>query len=277
MKQPVSSPKFQIIDSQTKKLVDSLDFCQMDTRQLTIKTAHSQTCKWLFEQPEYLDWLTTDKLAENRGFLWIKGKAGAGKSTLMKFAAASARKDMEVVSFFFNARGEDLEKSTIGMYRSILSQILHQLPNLQCVLTSTLHLRSCIRNRRPPDWSIELLKTLFDEVVQNLKETSLACFIDALDECNERDIRDMLSFFEHLVDVAASTGAEFRICFASRHYPHISISKGVNLVLEGQDGHRQDIGMLAFCSTLWPGESFSRTVMPPACSLLYWVSYLFLT
>lgn len=37
---------------------------------------------------------------------------------MMKYALAHARKEMAgsvIISFFFNARGEDLEKSTLGM------------------------------------------------------------------------------------------------------------------------------------------------------------------
>ncbi len=50
----------------------------------------------------------------------------------MKFAVEDARKAMTetVISFFFNARGEDLEKSTLGMYRSLLFQILKAIPDL---------------------------------------------------------------------------------------------------------------------------------------------------
>ena len=122
-------------NDQKQILLDSLRFDQIDARQMTIKNAHAKTCKWLLTKPEYIDWLDTTKLGEHHGFLWIKGKPGTGKSTLMKFALAHARrsmKDRTIISFFFNARGEDLEKSTIGAYRSLLLQLFEQLPALQC-------------------------------------------------------------------------------------------------------------------------------------------------
>lgn len=100
---------------------------------MTIKNAHVKTCKWLLKNSEYVDWLNPTKLGEHYGFLWIKGKPGTGKSTLMKFALTNARKAMEdtiVILFFFNARGEDLEKATIGTYWSLLLQLLEQLPAL---------------------------------------------------------------------------------------------------------------------------------------------------
>ncbi|KAF4311362.1 HET-domain-containing protein [Botryosphaeria dothidea] len=51
----------------------------------------------------------------------------------------------------------------------------------------------------------------------------------------------MISFFEHIAELAASSGIRFQVCFSSRHYPYITIRKGLDLVLEGQEGHTQDI------------------------------------
>ncbi|KAJ9136895.1 Ankyrin repeat domain-containing protein 50 [Pleurostoma richardsiae] len=119
---------------QRRELLDSLRFDQIDARRMTIKKAHAKTCGWLLKHPEYRNWLDPAKLNEHHGFLWIKGNPGTGKSTLMKFATANAHKAMKgirtVISFFFNARGRDLEKSTLGMYRSILLQLLEQFPEL---------------------------------------------------------------------------------------------------------------------------------------------------
>ena len=86
-----------------------------------------------------------------------------------------------------------------------------------------------------------MLKALLEKTVQSLGKSSVVCFIDALDECEERQIRDMISFFEHIGELAISTGIKFQVCFSSRHYPHITIRKGLGLVLEGQEGHNQDI------------------------------------
>ena len=38
-----------------------------------------------------------------------------------------------------------------------------------------------------------------------------------------------------------SAGIRFKTCFLSRHYPHITIQRGLELVLEGEEGHSQDI------------------------------------
>jgi hypothetical protein len=229
-------------DEQRQCLLDSLRFEQIDARQMTIKTAHAKTCRWLLKCEQYLDWLDTTKLDEHHGFLWIKGKAGTGKSTLMKFALVNARKTMKdhiMLSFFFNARGEDIEKSTIGTYRSLLLQLLERLPALQSVFDSLSLSTSKLTAEH--QWNVETLKTLLEQAIRSLGDSPVVCFIDALDECEEEQVRDMIQFFEHIGDLAVSNGIRFQVCFSSRHYPYITIRHGLELVLEGQEGHSQDI------------------------------------
>ncbi|KAH7550903.1 hypothetical protein BM1_10276 [Bipolaris maydis] len=237
--EPLRTP---LNDEQRQSLLNSLRFEQIDARQMTIKTAHAKTCRWLLKSEQYLKWLDITKLDEHHGFLWIKGKAGTGKSTLMKYALANARKTMNdhiMLSFFFNARGEDIEKSTIGTYRSMLLQLLEHLPALQAVFTS-LSL-SASKLTADYQWNIETLKTLLEQVIRSLGESSVVCFIDALDECEEKQVRDMIQFFEHIGDLCMSNRIHFQVCFSSRHYPHITIRNGLELVLEGHEGHSQDI------------------------------------
>jgi ankyrin repeat protein len=231
------------LDEDQKHLfMSSLRFEQIDARYLTIKNAHAKTCKWLLKTSSYNDWLDLIKLEDHQGFLWIKGKPGTGKSTLMKFALASARKTMKdkvVIAYFFNARGEHLEKSTVGTYRSLLVQLLEQIPKLHDVLESyALSAQSIGADHQ---WSDEALQTLLEQAIQNLGGSHVVCFIDALDECEERQIRSMISFFERVCQLTVSSGIRFQICFSSRHYPEITIKKGISLVLEGQEGHTQDI------------------------------------
>lgn len=226
---------------QRQDLLNSLNFEQIDFRRITIKKAHTDTCLWLLECPIYLNWNDLNKLPEHCGFLWLRGKAGAGKSTIMKFALDNAQaeaKDDIIISFFFNAQGDALEKSTAGMYRSLLLQLLRSFPRLQCVFDS---LRLMGSNNREYRWSIEPLKDLFEQVVLKLESTSVTCFIDALDECEEGQVREMVSFFQHLGELVVLAKINFRVCLSSRYYPHITFNKGYDLELESENGHKQDI------------------------------------
>ncbi|KAL7900825.1 hypothetical protein HDV64DRAFT_245191 [Trichoderma sp. TUCIM 5745] len=228
-------------EEQRQALLKSLKFDQHKDRHDHIKAAHAETCKWLQKSAEYLDWLDPGKIHDHHGFLWIKGKPGAGKSTIMKFALATARKSMGdgiIISFFFNARGGSLEKSTIGMYRSLLLQLLQQLPALQDELDlSDFKVNHDTHYR----WHLEPLKSLFHQAVENIQKSRVVCLIDALDECDEDEIRDMIKFFEYLGHLAVSQDICFLVCFSSRHYPHISIQNGLSLIIENKQEHAQDI------------------------------------
>jgi hypothetical protein len=90
-------------------------------------------------------------------------------------------------------------------------------------------------------WKIEELKCLLTTAVENLGNQELMCFIDALDECEENQVRDMVECLEQLGSSAVAKGIRFHVCLSSRHYPHIGIEKGLDLVIENQEGHGQDI------------------------------------
>ncbi|KAJ3579091.1 hypothetical protein NPX13_g1474 [Xylaria arbuscula] len=223
------------LEKKRQILLESLRFEQMDARRWSIRKAHTYTCAWFLETPEYVNWVQKNTAHNDHNFLWIKGKPGAGKSTLMKFLLEQLREQTEqstsetfLLSFFFNARGNDLERSTAGLYRSLLVQLLEARNDMHHVLDNVQigHL-----------WTIGSLKCVFEKAVRELPNASFICLIDALDESEEGDVRDMISF---LSDTSV-TQNRFRICFASRHYPHITINTGLGIVLEAQMGHKQDI------------------------------------
>jgi Cdc6-like AAA superfamily ATPase len=71
----------------------SLEFDQIDSRKTTIKTAYSKTCSWFLKHPGYLAWLDSMNQSQHHGFLWIRGKPGAGKSIIMKFHLRKTEED----------------------------------------------------------------------------------------------------------------------------------------------------------------------------------------
>ena len=172
----------------------------------------------------------------------MRGKAGAGKSTMMKFVYLETKKvfkepSMAVASFFFNARGDHLEKSISGMYRSLLLQLLQEFPDIQYVLDNT----DIVPRNQQDCPNLNALKELLSNAVMALGQRSFTCFIDALDECDEQEVRDMVQFFEDLAENTTKAGIRLRICFSSRPYPYISIRKGISLTLEAESGHVEDL------------------------------------
>ncbi|KAL8308112.1 hypothetical protein RB593_006439 [Gaeumannomyces tritici] len=228
-----------------KEALESLAFEHMGDRQMGIKRAHRKTCKWFLTVPEYIDWQGEAKMTESNGVLWIKGKAGTGKSTLMKYLLEGAKKGLggsRVVSFFFHARGDELEKSTVGMYRHLIIQILQKMNenDLTAIWKRFIEDSGLEDPAASPHWTVDLLKDLFRAAVL-APGHRLTCFVDALDECDESEIRDMLDFFTELGELSLSQGAPFRACFSSRHYPHITVDKCLELNLDVQSGHERDI------------------------------------
>ena len=221
-------------------LLKSLEFPEMKSRVRFVENAHSKTCGWLLDRPEYTEWLAA-RFSDPRGFLWVKGKPGVGKSTIMKFLLSRVQKTLQgdkniILHFFFNARGTELEKSIIGMYRSVLVQLLRAAPHTIVVLHSV----DSLQDGRP-QWTAPILRSLFRSAVEMLKGRTLICLIDALDECHEDEVRDMLSHFQDLGDMADSIQFHLRVCFSSRHYPHITVDRGASLVVEHLKGHDRDI------------------------------------
>ncbi|KAI1170090.1 hypothetical protein F4777DRAFT_570567 [Nemania sp. FL0916] len=260
-----------------KRLMDSLLFKRIDARHTDIGSAYDKTCAWLLSYPDYVGWLTLAEFPRHHGFLWIRGKLGAGKSTLMKHIYTRVRESEAItILFFFNARGEHLEKSTEGMYRSLLFQLLKKLPQLQAVLDPDLDRTSCFDQDRDGGlWQIKDLRDLFSNAIGKLKRHQVICFVDALDECSDSQVQDMVEHFEELGESAVKTEGKLYICFSSRHYPTICIRHGRTLTLENQPGHGQDLENYVR-NKLQTGrgreaESVRTTLLEKAAGVFMWV------
>ncbi|KAK3310943.1 uncharacterized protein B0T15DRAFT_519936 [Chaetomium strumarium] len=226
-------------------LVERLYFSKIDERLTHLTPAQGFTCRWFLDTPQYTSWRDITQQADHGGFLWIKGNPGTGKSTLMKFLFEHAREETGAepsqitLSFFFLARGTAEEKSTAGLYRSVLHQLFEKAGDLRDSL-ECLTLDGA-RGIQLNGWHEEALKKTFCRAVQGLGSRSLTIFVDALDECEDSQARNMVFFFEELCDMAQQKQVRLRICFSSRHYPHIEIEKGIELTLEDEQGHKEDI------------------------------------
>jgi ABC-type lipoprotein export system ATPase subunit len=219
-----------------------LTFRHIEDRYNSIPVAHSETCKWLLTNENYRNWLDESQISHHHGLLWLKGKPGTGKSTIIKFALSKAkrlRKEDVHISFFFNARGSLLEKDTRGMYQSLLFQFLTKLPKAQEAFDDF----DILELPQKPDysWTIPQLEAVFDRVIGHLGRRWLWIYVDALDECDRGQIGKMVRFFNLLADHAVQSNINLRVFFASRHYPQITTLKKVEIILENEEEHSRDI------------------------------------
>lgn len=220
-------------------LVDALAFPEMGLRSANVATALSETCDWLFTTPEYKRWQDPLFRPKHHGVLWIKGKPGAGKSTIMKHALRQAQQggDIKSIFFFYNARGVGLEKTTEGMYRALLCQAIEDESELQKMVGL-----KAMESYQKTGWPVELLKDMFREtMLVQLCKGGLTCYVDALDECHEDQVSYMLVSFEDLGSEATSAGLSFWVCLASRLYPKITIDHCEEIVLDHLTEHQDDI------------------------------------
>lgn len=134
----------------------------MDLRRNDIDDVAKQTCSWMLDHEKFLAWQT-----ERRGLLWISGKPGVGKSTILKHIlqvnSLHNPGNALLLSFFFHGRGSDLQKTAEGFYRSVIYQMLSQAPNA-CSDLMTSYTENCRQKGEPFKgwrWHIQELRDFF--------------------------------------------------------------------------------------------------------------------
>ncbi|KAK0746428.1 hypothetical protein B0T18DRAFT_368817 [Schizothecium vesticola] len=279
---PANVPTIDSAQALTKRqeLMGLLDFDEIGARLLSLKAPHNKTCTWFLENEKYRQWLDLRNVDDHHGFLWIKGKPGSGKSILMKFleerTRLSAAKDPNhlFASFFFYAPGKPLEKSTLGLYRSLLWQLLRNATDLQRVLDEFDF--NAWRVTKRAGWQNEALKRTIERAIDYLGDRDFSVFIDALDECRDDDVADMVSFFEDLGERAAEKSIRLRICFSSRHYPLIELRCGSEIILEDQDEHSEDIARYISSklrlSKSKQAQNFGNELLTKSAGVFLWVA-----
>ena len=205
----------------------------MDLRANDIANAADNTCQWLLTHSNYVEWLQSKS-----SLLWIKGKPGAGKSTLMKYALRQEGRDQTVIaSFFFNARGSPLERTPIGLYRSLLHQLLRFAPDQLSKLAAIYKERCQLRGEVEMKWNWHEgeLKDWLSDLLLTLAVRPVRLYIDALDESGEAVATQLVEYCQSLVKKAFCAGNFLYICFSCRHYPIIATLDGFTICVENEN------------------------------------------
>jgi hypothetical protein len=107
----------------------------MNTRRDRITKAEKYTCDWLIDlkdpPPAFWYWVAEP----SEPIFWVSGKAGSGKSTLMRYIHEHSEVDQSLgqwagaqpitkAAYFFSEEGGKMASSREGMMRSVLHQIL---------------------------------------------------------------------------------------------------------------------------------------------------------
>ncbi|KAF2791788.1 hypothetical protein K505DRAFT_418873 [Melanomma pulvis-pyrius CBS 109.77] len=229
-------------------LLRSLCFKMMRARETKIATAHTSTFEWIFDErteskksTSFLDWLQNQG-----GVYWVMGKAGSGKSTLMKFLASHRRTRKELLrwagtdklitaNFFFWNAGTQMQKSQEGLLRSLLFEILRQCPATIPAIFARWTTINRFEDEVDPWTSSELLECF--SMLRNQREhsTRFCFFIDGLDEY-EGESSDLIKALQDL-----SGSPLIKICASSRPWFVFKDAFGHCSMLRLEDLTRRDI------------------------------------
>ncbi|SPJ72661.1 uncharacterized protein FTOL_02390 [Fusarium torulosum] len=232
--------------AQTQKALDmllqKLHFDGMDRRKTSISPPMFNTGQWLFENSTYRKWYFDHTVSHH--LLLIKGKPGAGKSTLMKEAVQHTKSHLEgnnvCVSFFVDGTGHDMQHSTDGIFRSLISQLLPHVKVSPSGPPSTEagRLKPVIRDAAgsSEELSSQELQTLLTTTLEvlALEYAPVYIFVDALDELQEEEQRKHVEFWSDLIRLQRFR--KLRVCLSCRHFPNITVADCLELVLEYHNG-----------------------------------------
>ncbi|KAJ1323569.1 ankyrin repeat domain-containing protein 50 [Microdochium nivale] len=254
----------------------SLTFGEIHARRHDIAVASPDTCDWLFQTPEFRRWRNPAHRNTHYGVFWIKGKPGAGKSTLMKHAFSRFQKnDMFgnhlIVAHFFNARGFTLEKTFLGLLRSMVYQLVKDEKLYSLFEQLLLREKQLSSAANDLQWHLSELRDFVYSVVTRPDSRPLLLLVDALDECEESQAREMVGFLESLSEYAFGAGFPLHICLSSRHYPSIGIKKVVELEVEISPNHREAIAKYIGYELRIRDAAIEAEIIKRANSVFLWV------
>ncbi|OBT62583.1 hypothetical protein VE03_07372 [Pseudogymnoascus sp. 23342-1-I1] len=229
--------------------LETLKFTRMRDRHSNIVEAHERTFNWIFDEDitktNFSNWL------HNRaGIYWITGKAGSGKSTLMKYLVNhdmvkesldewAGSKSLVTGAYFFWSGGDSMEKSQLGLLQSLLYDILRVFPSVIPEMSPKRWLdTSTVGTRFAPSWKrVELLECFEYLTKKRTWPVKFCFFVDGVDEY-KGDPAEIVRILENF-----TTSPDVKVILSSR--PWTEIESALVPVLEQklllQDFTKDDI------------------------------------
>ena len=208
-----------------RTLIESLRFAEMTDRHHRIVEAHEKTFQWLFlaDNANQQKWTDFSEWLEGESTLyWVTGKAGSGKSTLMKYIYGDKRTmdhlktwaagiPLVTAAFFFWNSGTRMQMSQIGFLQSMLSQVLTERPALIPRILPERWEAYDLFGYDESTWSEPELQRAFRLLArEEASEAKFCFFIDGLDEFDG----DHTNLLRLVKDISLSSN--IKTCVSSR-------------------------------------------------------------
>ncbi|RVD81536.1 uncharacterized protein DFL_009396 [Arthrobotrys flagrans] len=202
-------------ETERLEFLQMLSFSEMNNRKTSVESAYTHTYEWVQDSAKYQDWK-----ASKGGKLLIKGKAGCGKSTLMKHLYSKERHPqpgLVVCGFFFNNLGTPFERSTEAMLRTLIHEIVFQHPesfkDLQRFYSDRKSREAA--QKKEINWTRDQLEQMFTTLTGSPHLSGLI-YIDALDEGEGFLPSKIFGFLEKQLGGPDGSYRDLRICLSSR-------------------------------------------------------------
>ncbi|KAI0483460.1 hypothetical protein F4859DRAFT_472902 [Xylaria cf. heliscus] len=231
-----------------QRILTTLQFQTRPVRHNSIPEAHVSTFRWIFKS-KFSKWLR-----DGDGIFWISGKAGSGKSTMMKFIADheityeiankwAAPKPVVIACHYFWNTGTEMQRSQQGLLQSILFDIFRQCSTL-VPLVCPKRWEAAHRVDSDPDatWTVTELSACLQQIAHQQDSTVRFCLIiDGLDEFSG-DYVDLCQSLQSL-----SKSRHIKLCVSSRPWNVFQdfFGQDLNTVLPIHELTRDDIRRFA--------------------------------
>lgn len=229
------------------ELLASLSYDSMGDAEHEITMPLDETCQWIFRLPKFNSWIDSCRGSDQPKILYLTGKLGSGKSTLMRHVVTTLKHQSKtpirnVVAFFFaSSKDAVLNRTSSDVSRSLLSQ-LFRIPSFrEDALKFMDKYGSKLLLPHEKRWHPGELHEAVMDLFRQPRTDEVIIFVDAVDECMDAD--KLVRFLQDMLSVAHARNSKrtLKICLSWQGSPPLTDEESERICIE--DHNQDDIAL----------------------------------